>query len=447
MSVCPRDSSPLEPRRDVFGAGTFASVCPKCAGVMVDWNQGQQFFESLGLAVKALHELVAASQSKPRQTETVACTQCNAGTMKSMIFRGAEIDLCESCGASWFDAGELHRITKGKLGELKVSGKRQANESSEVVGVFEMLWNCAFCDTKGLLAASNRFCPNCGAQQDASKRYFPPPGTEVEANVEFDGVDVSCPACQTPNGAKAHNCKHCGSPLDGSAAVNKVADRNEKQAPIQPVAAPTKGSRWWLWAIGIALLLCCLLSGVVMFWTKEESMSVTGHSWVREIAVEAVRAVPGSEWCDSVPSGAYRVSRHREERRTRQVPDGESCSMRDVDRGNGTFARVRECVPKYRDEPVYDDKCEFVIDRWTTIRSDKSGGDSMIPAPTWPRSSASGQERAGKKSEVYILFLKDTAGKEHTCELSQERWQSVDDGSLRKLEVGVISGSVDCKKL
>ena len=107
-------------------------------------------------------------------------------------------------------------------------------------GIFEMLWDCGFCDTKQLLGKTNRYCPSCGAPQDETKRYFPPPGKEKEvvANTTFDGVDVKCPACGTPNGAKANNCKHCGSPLNEAAAVKQLAERDNR-----PVLSGVEGPR------------------------------------------------------------------------------------------------------------------------------------------------------------------------------------------------------------
>src|SRR5688572_11159855 len=86
-----------------------------------------------------------------------------------------------------------------------------------------MLWECGACGTRGLLGKTNRQCPNCGAPQDPAKRYFPPPGQEKEAvNHTFDGVDKACPSCHTPNGARANNCRNCGTPLEGAAGVSLV---------------------------------------------------------------------------------------------------------------------------------------------------------------------------------------------------------------------------------
>ncbi|HEY5946369.1 MAG TPA: zinc ribbon domain-containing protein, partial [Kofleriaceae bacterium] len=90
------------------------------------------------------------------------------------------------------------------------------SERVESQGHFEMLWDCDHCDTKGLLAKSQRYCANCGAPQSAVKRYFPKPEDQkkVDGHV-FEGADRYCPACNAPMGAKANACTQCGSPLDG----------------------------------------------------------------------------------------------------------------------------------------------------------------------------------------------------------------------------------------
>ena len=248
--------------------------------------------------------------------------------------------------------------------------------------VFEMFWDCEFCGTQALLGKTNRFCPQCGAPQNPEKRYFPPAGKEVAANLEYEGVDTACPACATPNGAKANNCRHCGSPLDGSAAVKQQADR----VPGQPIAAQAvvatapatkKKSRWWLYialAVGGLLATCCAVGAL---WKKDVTAVVRGHRWERSIDVEAIRAMSESAWCDSLPSGARGISRHREQRSTRQIADCQTCTSRDVDRGDGTFVRKQDCTTKYREEPIYDEKCDFTVDRWTTVRTARAAASDL----------------------------------------------------------------------
>lgn len=459
QTLCPRDGTPLTAQANVLGADTSAHVCPKCAGVLVDWKHGQAFFQSLGLTVADLQALVRQAQARPQKAEAPACTACGQGSMRPFAWKGVELDLCEACGASWLDRGELSRITAGKLGaDVKATGV--AGERSRVVGIYEMLWDCPHCDAKELLGKTHRYCPNCGGPQDPSKRYFPPPGKETAASAQYDGADKLCPACQTPNGAKSHNCRHCGSPLDGAQEVGRVADRSSG-APKAPApgakggkgAAGAKKTKWWVWALGAVALLCCGFSAVAVLWKKDVTVTVAGHSWAREIDVESMQAVSESAWCDSMPGDAYSVSRKREQRSTNKIADGETCTTRDVDRGDGTFERREECRTKYREEPVYDTRCYFTVDRWRKARTEKAQGQGTSPAPAWPSvrlartGSSLGAEREGSRRETYTLALKVQDGETYSCSVPFSKWQAVSDGTTKPIKVGVITRAADCDQL
>lgn len=450
--LCPRDATPLTSSANVFGPGTKAHVCGKCTGVLADWDTAQKFFESLGLSLTDLQTLVGFAAAK-KQTEPLACTSCGKGHLKPLVYKGIELDLCEACGAAWFDRGELKRITGGRLGaDLEAKAKPVEGETSTTVGVFEMFWDCGYCETKALLGKSNRFCPNCGAQQDASRRYFPPPGQEVAANHEYDGADKTCPACSTPNGAKAHHCRSCGSPLDGSAEVNRVADRSSAAPNVAQAAAAKKSPKlpWIIGGVIVALISFCL---VAMFWNKDVGVTVTAHSWERTIDVERMSAVSESAWCDTMPMGAYGVSRSREQRSTKEIPDGQTCTTRDVDRGDGTFERKQECRTRYRSEPIYDDRCRFTVDRWQVNRTAKVAGQGTVPAPEWPRVTLSrsglslGSEREGSRNEKYTLSLKGEDEKVYTCTVPAPKWNAIEDGHKKIIPIGVITGAADCEKL
>jgi Zn-finger nucleic acid-binding protein len=453
VMACPRDGAALVPTRDVLGAGTQGQVCPTCAGAMVEWKAAQPFLVKAGLTLDSLQVLV--TRGTPGKTASVTCTACGKGPMKAFVFQGVELDVCEQCGSLWFDRGELARLSKGTLGTAAPPPRpKVAGEREESVGVFEMWWDCGYCGTVGLLGASNRFCPGCGAQQDASRRYFPPQGQEAAANVSFDGVDRTCPACQTPNGAKANNCRSCGSPLDGSTGVATVADRASGAPTGRPAPSPSKaGTRWWLWGLAALAVFGCVTCGVALSWKKDVSVTVTSHTWSRDIDVERLTAVPDSAWCDSMPSGAYAVSRSRQQRSTKQLPDGETCTTRDVDRGNGTFERKKECRPKYRDEPVYDEKCSFTVDRWQKDRSLSNSGRGTSPSPSWPEvrlgrtCSSLGCEREGAHHETYSLQLAGADGKSYSCSLSASRWNSVADGVKKPIKIAVLTGIADCDAL
>jgi hypothetical protein len=319
--------------------------------------------------------------------------------------------------------------------------------------VFEMLWNCSSCGTTGLLGKSQRRCPNCGAPQDPTKRYFPKPGSAVEVHGHaFIGADWSCAACSTPCGAAASFCANCGNPRDGNAAVATKADRIVRDGAVvepSPAARVTAssspaGSGWWKGVLAVGAL------GVVVFlvlflWKTDATVDVTAHRWTREIDVERFDAVHEEAWCDSLPAGATNVSRQRAVRTTKKVQVGEDCHDRNVDRGDGTFVVKKECTPQYRDEPVYDDRCAFDVDRWHIVRTAKAAG-GWSPAPSWPevRSIASagrGAERAGARRERDVLELRDAkTGKTHECAYVEERWRSVSDGSRHTIQVRGVGG-------
>lgn len=436
----------------MLGPNTQAHVCAKCAGVLVDWKHGQVFFQSLGLTVADLQSLVRQSAGRPQKSAPAACTACGKGHMRPFTYKGVDLDLCEACGTAWLDRGELSRVTQGKLGgDVKATGV--AGERGKVVGIYEMLWDCPHCDAKELLGKTHRYCPNCGGPQDPAKRYFPPAGKETAASAQYDGADKTCPACQTPNGAKSHNCRHCGSPLDGAQEVGRVADRSTA-APKAPAAGakPAK-KKLWPWVLGGVAVLCCVFSGVAMMWKKDVNVTVTSHTWTREIDVESMQAVQDDAWCDSAPGDAYNVSRRREQRSTNKIPDGEECHTRDVDRGDGTFERREECKTKYREEPVYDDKCYFTVDRWKKARTERAKGQGTAPAPQWPpvrlgrTGSSLGAEREGPRRETYTLALQGQDGKAYACSVPFSKWQAVSDGTKKPIKVGVLTGAADCDQL
>ena len=133
----------------------------------------------------------------------------------------------------------------------------------ESLGSYEMLWDCPHCDTKKNLGVTHRHCPNCGAPQDASKRYFP---SDVSAAL----ADVVC-----------------GAPLDGMKAVPLI---------LQHKAAPAAKGRPWGWYI----LAFVLLMSVAIWWRcirkKNIELDVKGHRWATVITVEEYREVGQSGW-------------------------------------------------------------------------------------------------------------------------------------------------------
>jgi hypothetical protein len=122
-----------------------------------------------------------------------------------------------------------------------------------------------------------------------------------------------------------------------------------------------------------------------------------------------------------------------------------------VDRGDGTFAQRRECTPKYRQEPVYADRCDYTVDRWVEARRAVASGAAQGLAPHWPalslrRGECRGCEREGARRTSYKVGLQ-AGGKRFLCEVPEERWASFQPGTSWSFKVGVVTGSPDCRSL
>lgn len=313
-------------------------------------------------------------------------------------------------------------------------------ERTESRGFYEMLWDCEYCEAKGLLGKSQRYCAQCGGKQNPDKRYFPKEGEAVRVDGhKYEGVDRTCPACSAPQSAAAHNCTHCGAPLDEAAEVRG----------IMTAAAPPKPRRWWI--LGVVLASIALV--IVAIWyffirTTDATVTVTQHRWERAIAIEEFAERTEHGWRDQVPADAQLGICHRKQRSTKKVEDGETCTDEKVDRKDGTYEVVRKCRPKYRSEPVDDDWCAYRIRRWFPLDAVKASGIGMAPA--WPAQGvpaagapqALGARRPGARTETLILDL----GKQH-CAVKEPVWRKYADGAKAKVEVRARSGKIVCDSL
>ena len=353
--------------------------------------------------------------------------------------------------------------------------------SDKELGTYQMLWDCPYCGTAKLLGLAHRHCPSCGAAQDPPRRYFPSDEDKVAVDDHvFSGADRQCPACSTPMAAAASHCGGCGSAMDGSANVDQRADQvhaagtqargetvqdalDEKGAPAVAAAPPEpagtggrKKSRLGC-AIGCAVLLVIGLVVaailVAALWKRPASVQVARHSWERTIEIEEYRSVEDRDWCDSMPSGAHDVARSREVRSHKKVEDGEDCTVRRKDQGDGTFKEIEECSPRYREEPVYDEKCRYTVERWTPDRTRSASGTSLSETPSWPDADLArtgtcvGCEREGSRGETYTVHFAADGGKDLSCKLSQASWSSFAVGSRWTGRVGVVTGKLDCDGL
>ena len=317
---------------------------------------------------------------------------------------------------------------------------------------YEMLWDCEYCGTKKLLGKTHRHCPECGAVQNPEKRYFPPDDEKIAVeDHQFVGADRHCTACNAPNSAAAEHCTECGALMDGSAEVRAAVDA--PKPPPAPTPAPVKSKKRIVWVIAASVLLIAGIC-VLLLWKRETALTVTGRTWERAVGVERFSALPQSEWCTGMPTDAYDISRSREVRSYNKVPDGETCRTKRVDNRDGTFSEHQECTPKYRKEPVYDDKCRFMVNRWTETRRVKASGASLAEPPTWPAVNLPpnavnvlGAERQGRRYEQYTVSFTGKPDEKYTCDFPEAVWRTYGDDTQWKGEVGMLTSVLDCASL
>lgn len=107
---CPRDQALL-----AKGAGALTEdVCPTCQGRFLDAAALRRLLvEIMGIPEHVLHELAREGAQK------LTCPSC-ASRMTETWARGVQVDLCRGCGGGWLDGGELQRLAKDTVGEVRV---------------------------------------------------------------------------------------------------------------------------------------------------------------------------------------------------------------------------------------------------------------------------------------------------------------------------------------
>lgn len=320
---------------------------------------------------------------------------------------------------------------------------------------YEMFWDCKYCRTTKLLGLTHRHCPVCGAPQNAAERYFPSEAEQVRvADHQYVGRDLVCKHCGTYNSRNSQHCRDCGAPTAEGKDAPVLADQPQEPVKAQALSANASKPKSRRGLIIKAVILALLgFVALLVFWKKEEAFVVTAQSWERKIDIERFGPTRESTWCDQLPLNARELRRSRAVRSHEQIPDGETCTTRRVDQGDGTFRQVKDCKPRYKTRDIFDDRCEYEVNRWVVGRSVQASGSSNSPPPSWPAMPAIGGcvnvgcERAGAKRETYRVEVRAPDGTSEVCEVDSGRWARMGVGQRCRAKVRVVAGGVDCASL
>ena len=329
------------------------------------------------------------------------------------------------------------------------------------MAIREGRWDCPSC---GAVAQLGRhvYCTGCGAPRPKEVAFYLPDDAEVVTDSERlaqanAGADWVCQHCGGSARATDEACPGCGAPR-GSSPEHAVVDYDLENVPrsgkpqtlVLRSAGQTRPAKKSHFVRNVfVLLLVSIVSWVA--WanrTRHLDGAVVAKQWERSIQMEAYRTVREEGW--SVPTGGRSQRSYRAIREYRQVLDHYETKSRQVServqvgtrtytcgqtsKGNGYF-QEKTCTepeyetryhtetyqdPAYRQEPVWDTKYEYLIERWVPATLLREGGDTTQPA--WPRTVVRDTLREGEKKERYVYTFRSGDGTTYTTEVPLVRF-------------------------
>ena len=337
--------------------------------------------------------------------------------------------------------------------------------------IVEGLWDCPYCGTKAI-GGLTKHCPCCGHPQDQGTRFYM--GDKInyldeELAAQYGkGADWVCAYCGSLNRARFTYCANCGSEKSESKAdyfgKNPNPQAEKKQPPKAKPDRPKAKKPLWRRLLPLFIIAAVVIALISAFMPRNMQAEVTAMDWERRIEIEAYRTVRESDW--SVPAGGRVVSQRQEihhydqvldhyETRTRtvseEVYDGTDTYTSYSDNGDGTFTESSYDVPRYRteyrtetysepiyrDEPVYQTKYSYDIDKWVVDREEEASGTDN--APYWPEYTLASNEQTGAESEYYFMTVQ-AKDDQYVAMMTYDQWQNYHTGD--QVEITVTAGDI-----
>lgn len=324
--------------------------------------------------------------------------------------------------------------------------------------MIEGRWDCSSCGKK-MIQGRYKHCPGCGKGRGADvKFYVADPNDVVAADVPEKGPDWLCEYCGAYAPDSAKFCTNCGAQRSDKTYFDVQQEQEEKaaqEAAAQPERTSEPARRR---SPILPLILLAALAAFIIFQLipRNADARVTAKSWMRQVAVESYVWVDDSGW--ALPQGAVLTESRREirdyervldhyETRSRQVPEqyisGYSTEYQDM--GNGYFQSVQ--IPQYatryrteyydeavyRNEPIYDTRYYYQIQRWIYNRTLTASGEESNPY--WPEETLQADtERTGERDEQYAIQC-EAEKNTYTIRLPLTEWQTYNVGDKVNLEL------------
>jgi len=359
--------------------------------------------------------------------------------------------------------------------------------------IIEGHWDCAFCETKEIRGGL-RNCPNCGKPRDEHTKFEMNANSRVLSDAEAKTIDRDpdweCSFCGNLNPDESLTCISCGGNKDDKKGTyfdarkedaEKEAylkEQEQKQRDLEHNYANDSSAipkfnlssdfikKLLIGAGSVLGVVAFIWLLVLLFTPKVETINVLGFSWERNIEIEEIQTFEEDDW--DLPYGARllytqeEISGHKdviahyetvEKQVSHDVYDHTDVVVIGTeDLGNGYFEEITDEVdvyrteytteydeePVYRQDPIYDTKYYYEIDRWVTGRNLSTSGTDK--EPFWDDVQIWDDEREGDRTERYSVKVKNEENEIETLSLDYSKWMALENGQT--LKVKVVFGTV-----
>lgn len=368
----------------------------------------------------------------------------------------------------------------------------------------EAYWDCDSCDTKGI-RGNLRECPNCGKpRNDETKFYLNKNKTIYVSDEKAETInknpDWVCEYCESLNSDNDKFCKSCGAARTNEnlnyfenheekkkkdEEKNAYKSKNEETVRHVHTEKTTKSSYIFetskshsksksfkfpvrIFLITLASLLV-IFGLIYLFIPKEQEILIQELSWEYTINIEKFQTV--NENGLSLPTNARLQRTEKEishyvkiidhyETKTRQVEKQKLVGYEEYtigykDLGNGYFEEetsLREIYepyyvteiyeePVYINQPVYQTRYYYEIDKWVHERTVTTNGNTM--ETYWGETNLLENERISSKVESYFVSGINTKKNEETkIKVSFEDWNQLKTDIQVKFKVSLGYGEL-----
>ena len=352
-------------------------------------------------------------------------------------------------------------------------------------------WQCSYCD--GLNSDNDSVCYNCGATREASmKNYFEIQKQKEEKRKDKEREIEKSRKESYESLSDEPDVNKCDVE-ERIAEMETLAKDSEKR--VQDVRKVMDDTSDWFEKTSMRydedylsekgdlkkstidfsmfkklLGFVCMIGAIALivagfiwlFSPKTYTVTAEDFAWERSISIEEYRTVEESDW--TLPPGGRLQYTQNEIRSYRQVIDHYETKTRTYteqvldhyetvvtghrDLGNGYFEEITSQQPVYRtetktetyeepvyrQEPVYDIKYYYEIDKWVYDFSSESNGNNK--EPYWNEVELEDKHRESGRSENYeITVYNEKKDKRNTYEFSYEEWCEIEPNEEIQIEV------------